>query len=322
MNKIVKHQIGVVPAPAVSVTVCICTCDRVAYLEACLESLQRQTVGTAAFDIIVVDNGSPPAAARAIAELVAAMPNASLVRVEEAGLSRARNAGAEAASGEYIAYIDDDALAAPDWIEQILRTITECPQRPAVLGGRILPVWEAPLPRWWPESLRGVLTIIEWEGQGEFRTAELPRGLEPYGVNFIVEREALLAAGGFASDLGRQGSLLLSDEEVHLAWKIQDSGRSARYDSRIVVHHCIQAQRLTPSWLLGRLYWQAGSSVLTLRLLSYRAAVWRQLPRRLALAILLRPLQLIPPCSTRLFALRWRLAYAQGFVRMALFGKL
>jgi glucosyl-dolichyl phosphate glucuronosyltransferase len=302
-----------------SVTVCLCTRDSPGYVRLCLDSLQAQTVGPGGFDIVVVDSGSAADAAAELRRLVAAMPNARLLRLERPGLSLARNAGARAATGDYVAFIDDDAAAAPDWVERIQRAVSESDPPPAVLGGRVLPVWEAPLPAWWPASLRGVLTISEWEGGGEYRTAQVPAGLEPYGVNMVVERAALLAAGGFDESLGRQPSLLLSDEDVQLAWKLQQGGRSARHDARIVVHHRIQAGRLTPDWLLARLYWQGMSTVATRRLLGRPDQVWREFPRRLAVRLLCAPAAaMVPQGSTRLLALRWRHAYARGFTRMAL----
>ena len=90
-----------------------------------------------------------------------------------------------------------------------------------------------------------------------------------------------------------------------------------RYDSRIVVHHQIQARRLDPAWLLARLYWQGASHVLTARLLHQPDTVWRELPRRLVVGLLLAPFGLIPRHSTRLLGARWRLAYAAGFIRAA-----
>jgi glycosyltransferase involved in cell wall biosynthesis len=300
------------------VTVCICTHDRPGYLSDCLEGLRQQTVGDERFDILVVDSASTGDVPAQLARLVRGLRNARLLRVARAGVSVARNTGAREAAGDYIAYIDDDAIPDPDWIERILAAIGEADPPPAMIGGRILPQWEAPLPFWWPPSLRGSLSIIEVEGQGEYRTAALPSGLEPYGANMVVHVPALRAIGGFGGQSGRIGEALLSDEEVQLAWRLQDAGHSARYDSRIVVRHQIQRARLTPAWLLSRLYWQGVSTVRTRRLLGRPGEVWQELPRRIAVAALLAPSAMLPRHSKRLVPCRWRFAYALGFIRAAL----
>ncbi len=298
-------------------TVCLCTHDRPAYARDCLAALGRQTVGQDRFDVLVVDSGSPKATGAALADIVAAHPNARLIRLDRPGVSLARNAGAHQAGTGYIAYIDDDALAAPDWVERIIAAIQEAPCPPAVLGGRILPLWEAPLPAWWPASLRGVLSIIETEGRGEYRGPDLPKTLEPYGANVTLHVPALLAAGGFGTTIGRRGDILLSDEEVQLAWRLQDAGHAVRYDLRIVVHHRIQPLRLTPAWLLSRLYWQGVSTVISRRLLGHPGAVWRELPRRVLVAAACAPAALCRRDSPGWIAWRWRFAYARGFIRAA-----
>jgi glucosyl-dolichyl phosphate glucuronosyltransferase len=299
-----------------SLTVCICTRDRPIYLRACLEGLLRQEIGREQFEVLIVDGGSGPEAAAEAAQLAASF-NVRLMRLERAGVSLARNLGARHARAPYIAYLDDDAIPDPGWIGAILAVIAEAKIPPAVIGGRILPLWEQPLPAWWPYSLRGVLSIIETEAAGEYRSADLPPGLAPYAANMVVHVPSLLAMGGFRETAGRYGTVLLSDEEVQLAWSLQDAGGSARYDPRITVRHQIQAARLTPAWLLARLYWQGASAVLTRRFLGRPAAVWRELPRRLAVLALFAPAALLPSTSTRLIGLRWRLAYAAGFVRSA-----
>ena len=133
----------------------------------------------------------------------------------------------------------------------------------------------------------------------------------------MVHVPTLLATGGFDPGSGRTGSVLLSDEEVQLAWRLQAAGHSARYNSRLTVHHRIQASRLTPAWLLNRQYWQGVSAVRTRRLLGHPGTVWRELPRRLAVTVLFAPVALLPRRSTWLIGTRWRLAYATGFIRGA-----
>jgi glycosyltransferase involved in cell wall biosynthesis len=298
-------------------TVCLCTHNRPAYVRDCLAGLRKQTVGSERFGVLVVDSGSPAAAGAELVDIVAAHPGGRLVVLDQPGVSLARNIGACAAGGDYIAYIDDDAVPAADWVECIIAAIQQAPSPPAVIGGRILPVWEAPLPSWWPASLRGVLSIIETEGRGEYRSPDLPATLEPYGANVTIRVPVLLAAGGFGTKVGRRGDILLSDEEVQLAWRLQDAGHSAHYDSRIVVYHHIQRVRLTPAWLLSRLYWQGVSTVISRRLLGHPGAVWRELPRRLLVALTCAPATLCRRDSPDWIAWRWRFAYARGFIQAA-----
>jgi glycosyltransferase involved in cell wall biosynthesis len=306
-------------ASVMDLTVCICTHDRPRYLRDCLDGLRHQTIAQDRFAVLIIDSASPEPARSELRELLQHYPTARLTRVEEPGVSAARNAGARAASTDYIAYIDDDAIPSETWVEAILDAINERGRdRPALLGGRILPKWEALLPAWWPPSLRGLLSIIEHEGTGEYRTNEVPPALEPYGCNMIVHVRSLLDAGGFGSGIGRIAGVLLSDEDIQLAWRLQDEGFSVRYDSNIVVFHQIQARRLNPEWLLSRLYWQGASTVLSRRMLHDGGAVWRELPRRLLVAIVFAPGALLPRTSTDWLAMRWRQAYSAGFVRAAL----
>lgn len=173
-----------------------------------------------------------------------------------------------------------------------------------------------PLPGWWPARLRGVLSINETEGRGPFGSPDLPPRLEPCGANLIVHVPSVLRLGGFWA--GRYGDTLLSDDEVQLATRMHQAGLATWYDSRIVVHHHIAAGRLTPGWLLARMYWQGISAVITRRLLDRKREIWAELPRRIAVALLLAPVWVVPRTTPRLIALRWRAAYAFGFIRAAM----
>ncbi len=309
-----------VPEALPSISVIVCSHDRLHYVQACMASLATQTVGQDGFEIVLVDSGSPAPVAAEMKRIADETPNARLVRLDVPGVSLARNEGARAASSDYVAYIDDDAMAMPDWIEQIQQVLAEHDCQPVVLGGKVLPVWESMLPDWWPSSLRGVLSIIEHDGAGEYRTKAVPAKLEPYGVNMVLRRDVMLQQGGFAEALGRFGLVLQSDEEVQLAWRLQNAGFSAIYDSRVVVLHSIQAKRFTPEWLLSRLYWQGASTVRTRRMLGQDALVRKELLRRLIVEALTLPSTwVVSSDSTRLISLRWRHAYACGFTREVLY---
>jgi GT2 family glycosyltransferase len=295
--------------PAVSAIVC--THDRPAYLAKCLDGLAHQTASQA-FETIVVDSASPPAGRAAIAEL-AARHGASLVVAERAGLSLARNLGAAAARGTWLAYIDDDAVADPGWIAAIIAAGASHPNAVA-LGGMVRPAYEADLPGWWPPEHVGSLTVITHPDSGEVG-ADLPRGVEPYGANFIIRRDSLSAVGGFPEGLGRVGTKLLSNEESLVLRQLRNRGGTVRYEPAIAVTHSIQAGRLTAAWLLQRLYWQGVSNAVLQRMLGERGRMLAETPRRLAAMLLYSPLLLLPAGSGRLFRPRGKAAYSAGYLR-------
>jgi glycosyltransferase involved in cell wall biosynthesis len=264
--------------------------------------------------LVVVDSASSPPAAAAIAALAAAH-GAMLVRVEEPGLSRARNAGLAAATTPWVAYVDDDARVAPDWAAAIGAAIARLPPRAAALGGPILPAWEAPCPPWWPAELVPVLTVLNWHRPGRVGDGSLPAHVEPYGANMLFRTAALRAVGGFPPQLGRVGAKLLSGEEAWVMRALRGAGHEVHYDPAISVTHSIQAARLTPDWLLQRQFWSGVSEAMVgMRLGQHRACAAKAL--RMALHVALRgPLKLWPAQSSALMRQRCALAFALGYLR-------
>jgi glycosyltransferase involved in cell wall biosynthesis len=108
------------------VTVIICTRDRPQPLEQCLEALRAQQYPD--FDVLVVDNGSGEATAE-----ICRAHFVSCIREAIPGLTRARNLGARAARGELVAYIDDDAIAEPQWLDALVAEFQD-PRVGAVAG--------------------------------------------------------------------------------------------------------------------------------------------------------------------------------------------
>lgn len=299
---------GGAAAPA-ALAVVICTHARPGYLRACLAGLavQDEPVGT-----IVVDSASPAEAAAEIARL-AAEAGAQLVRTDRPGLSLARNLGLAASGAAWTAFLDDDAVPQPDWSRRLREAIAALPPDAAAIGGRILPNWEGPLPEWWPPKLRGVLTIVEWEGRGE-EGHDLPDGVAVYGANMAFDSAALREAGGFPEELGRVGARLLSGEEVEVLDRLRAAGRRVFYDGRITVRHSIQRDRLRPDWLLTRLHWQGATDALR----DLRRGQARRAPGAAAKLVVQAPLLLMSPHSSSLLRARCGAAYNLGYLRGAL----
>jgi GT2 family glycosyltransferase len=296
--------------PTRALTAIICTHARPHYLAACLAGLGAQRDG--ACDIIVVDSASGGPAAAEIARLAQAA-GARLIRTERAGLSHARNLGLAASDAAWTAFLDDDAVPAPDWAFRMAEAIAALPPEAAALGGRIIPEWESPLPGWWPPSLRGVLTIMEWDGVGE-EGRNLPQGVAVYGANMAFRTADLRDIGGFPEDLGRVGNRLLSGEEVEALDRLRARGLRVFYDGGIAVRHSIQRERLKPGWLLSRLHWQGATDALRDR----RRGGARRMAGAAAKLAVQAPLLLFPSRATSLLRARCGAAYNLGYLRGAL----
>jgi glycosyltransferase involved in cell wall biosynthesis len=298
------------PSSSVETTLSIMLCShaRPEYLRACLAGLSKQTRRD--FEVFVVDSASPPKEARAIATL-AAEAGARLLRSEKPGLSLARNLGLSEAVGSWIAFLDDDAVPEPGWAAALLDRIAVLPERAAALGGRISPAWEEPLPGWWPPSLRGVLTIIEWEGFGEVGV-DLPEEVEIYGANMAFAAGPLREVGGFEEALGRVGDRLLSGEEVEVVAALRGLGYRAFYEGAAAVRHSIQRERLRPGWLLRRLLWQGATDALRDRAGNNGH---RRLVGAAARLLVQAPLLLWPATSSAFLRARCGAAYNLGYLR-------
>lgn len=288
-------------------SIAICTHNRSRATRRCLAALGTLPPGV---ETLVVDSGSTQIEADAIRH-AAADHGARHIRLSAPGLSEARNAALAASRGHWIAYLDDDAIPAPDWCAILLETIAAAPDL-AATGGCILPRWQSRLPDWWPPSLRAVLTIIDQVRADDPATA----GIEPYAANIAFRRNILTRFGGFPTYLGRRGTSMLSNEETYLIRRLRKHGLKVRFTPELVVHHEIDSTRLDPAWLLRRQYWSGVSEAMMLAALDEPRLVRTA---RLALhAIVLAPLGLWPRRSTRHVELRCKAAFARGFLHGAL----
>lgn len=93
------------------------------YLAACVESVLAQTYQD--FEIILVDDGSPDNCPRMCDEFAARDSRIRVIHKENGGVSSARNAGIEAAKGEYLAFLDSDDLWTPVFLERLYAALTQ-----------------------------------------------------------------------------------------------------------------------------------------------------------------------------------------------------
>lgn len=92
------------------------------YLYRCIDSLLEQTFSD--FELILVDDGSPDDCPKICDEYEKKDNRVKVLHKENGGLSDARNAGLNIATGEYVAFVDSDDWVASDYLEVLFRTIT------------------------------------------------------------------------------------------------------------------------------------------------------------------------------------------------------
>jgi GT2 family glycosyltransferase len=117
------------------ISVVIPTYGRPDSLAHCLEALAEQTIGRDRFQVVVVDDGSPTDI-RPTVESYSSNLQLELVEQENAGPAAARNHGVEVASGEFVAFTDDDCIPRPNWLEALHQRLTTEVQ-PCLVGGRV-----------------------------------------------------------------------------------------------------------------------------------------------------------------------------------------
>lgn len=237
-------------------TVIVCTHNRAKFLSSCLSSLTKQSISSNDFNVIVVDNGSTDETKSICEQYIENNKNFFYIYEPKLGLARARNTGLEKTSSKFVAYTDDDAIPADDWVELMIARFEKLPEDAVVLGGEIDPIWESPRPEWLTDNLlRPLSARLAWDTTARFLKA--PEWI--CEVNCCYRTDLLKKYGGFPEALGRKGDLLLSGENYVNEQMFAD-GLRAFFDPSIRVNHFIPKERLTKVWFMRRSFWQGVTS--------------------------------------------------------------
>ncbi len=228
----------------------VCTHNRATVLQGALASLAAQTLAAQRFEILVVDNASTDATREVAERARAGGAPIRYLHEPQLGVSHARNRGWQEARAPLVAFLDDDALAPPDWLARIVADFAQLDPKPGCLGGPVDPIWEAPRPDWLPDALLPYLTVLDLD-QGP---GPMPRGKFLYGTNSSFERAQLAAIGGYSPALGPIGGWQRTGEDTFVQKQLRGRGCELWYDPALRIRHHVPAERVTQSWLLRRLY--------------------------------------------------------------------
>lgn len=252
-----------------SVSVLICTYNRARLLRETLLALRAiELPPDCAVEVIVVDNNSTDNTALVVEEAArdSHVPVVGL-RETQQGKSFALNHGLSHATGDVIALTDDDVLPSKEWLTRIVRHFRE--RDVTFVFGKVLPRWgQVPPPELLTtraQDIWGPLAIVDY---GDVPTDYVPAQTGqrlPIGANLAFSRSALLAIGGWRTDLGKVNNTLISGEDHEIFVRLRRHGLYAGfYDPAASVRHYVPASRLTRRYFRQWFYWHGKTNALML----------------------------------------------------------
>ena len=228
----------------VSVILCSYTEDRWTDLNAAVDSILAQTCPPE--EIIVVIDHNPALLQRVYARLP------GLIAVEnqqERGLSGARNTGISISQGQILAFLDDDARAAPDCLERLVSHFRD----PSIIGvgGRVEPLWDGKVSGWLPEEYYWVIGC-NYKGFPE----QLSTVRNLFGGCMCLRREICTALGGFRIGVGRSTGLPMGCEETEFCIRAHQHRPDSRcvYEPLARAYHRVPIYRARWSYFRSRCY--------------------------------------------------------------------
>jgi GT2 family glycosyltransferase len=197
--------------PRISVVVCTYNGQRT--IRDCMEGLRRLRYPD--FEVIVVNDGSTDQAAAIASEY-----DVRLISTENRGLSSARNTGWQAATGEIVAYLDDDAYPDPDWLTHLAATFLRS-AHVGVGGPNIAPPGDGKIAKCVALAPGNPTHVMLTDREAE----HIP------GCNMAFRRAALEAIGGF------DPRFRVAGDDVDVCWALRERGGTLGFSPAAVVWH-------------------------------------------------------------------------------------
>lgn len=292
---------GVADSALPTATVIVCSIvSRLADLRRCLTQLDALAYPDV--ELLLVDNRPTLPADDPLPAILADHPRIRMVRCATPGLSAARNVGIRAATGEIVAFTDDDTLVDPAWLEAIGRRFVSEPDLDAVTG-LILPAeLETPAQVYFERyygGFAGVRTYRRFTARAGRRlpgrarvelrdeSGDLVRRMAVYGAgalgagaNMAFRREALVRVRGFDESLGL-GTPSRGGEDLAMLMRLLWNGAAVGYEPAAVIFHKHRVEYAELATQM-RYYGLGYTATLT-------SLVWRDPRHALGLAVLAGP---------------------------------
>ena len=194
------------------ISVVVCTHNGAATIAECLEGCTALDYPN--FEVLVIDDGSTDRTAEIAADF-----DVRVISTQNSGLAAARNVGLRHASGEIVAYLDDDASPDPDWLRYLAAGFMTTPH--AAIGGPNVPPADGFLADCIAKAPGGPIHVLVSDREAE----HIP------GCNMAFRREALEQLGGF------DARFRIAGDDVDICWQLQNAGWTIGFAPAAMVWH-------------------------------------------------------------------------------------
>ncbi|HTY84409.1 MAG TPA: glycosyltransferase family 2 protein [Silvibacterium sp.] len=229
------------------ITVILCTYNRCESLARALESVAAQRMPESTiWEVLVVDNNSGDRTPEVVEQACQQYPGRFCYTFEpKPGKSNALNTGIAQTSSDILAFMDDDVVVQPDWLQNLTSGLGDA--KWAGAGGRILPAWTSAPPAWLPRRDRYALApLAAFDPRLEAGDLDEP----PFGTNMAFRRSMFTKYGGFRTDLGPRPNSEIRNEDTEFGQRLLNAGERLKYEPLAVVYHSVSPQRLQRSYFM------------------------------------------------------------------------
>lgn len=229
------------------ISVILCTYNRCRSLEKALSSVAGSVLPESVeWEVLVVDNNSNDETRQTVEIFCLRYPGRFRYLFEaQPGKSHALNYGIREARGDVLAFMDDDVVVEPNWLQNLTAVLHS--REWAGTGGRILPEQDFIPPRWLSVEGRYALAPFALFDLGS-KAQELTES--PFGTNMAFRKDVFLKHGNFRTDLGPRPGSEIRNEDTEFGARLLSAGERLWYEPAAVVYHAVLDSRVQKDYLL------------------------------------------------------------------------
>lgn len=230
----------------ISIVITSYSVERLSDIRDLLSSIKDQTMND--LEVVIITEGEELTHSLTPELNKTAMRGAVIKARNGTGLAMSRNLGLERATGDIVAFIDDDIILDKNWCHTVATAFASY-SRAVCITGPAIPFWEAEPMDWLPLELDWLIGCTRW-----VRYNVPTEVTNAWGMNMCFRRKSLYECGGFSDGTGMQGGHTSGrmGEDVDISKRVMRNGGKILFVPGLKVYHKVRKKRLTTSFILER----------------------------------------------------------------------